>query len=111
VEAAAVELARACREAGRAPEEIRRRLWIFARPGLAVGRGLEEFRRWNPWFGSLSDADLAPALALGNPSECRERIAMLAAGLDLERRVVERPGLVANGAREALEALPAGEIR
>ena len=82
VEAAAAELARACRAERRDPAEIRRRLWIFARPEpLSRSEALAEFRRWNPWFRDLSDAELAPALAVGKPAECRERIASLAAEL------------------------------
>jgi Luciferase-like monooxygenase len=106
------ELARACRAERRDPAEIRRRLWIFARPEpLSRSEALAEFRRWNPWFRDLSDAELAPALAVGKPAECRERIASLAADLDLEMPVIDLSGLTADRAREALEALPAGDIR
>jgi hypothetical protein len=48
---------------------------------------------------------------VGKPAECRERIAALAAELDLEMPVLDLSGLDAQRAREALEALPAGEIR
>ena len=112
VEAAAAELARACRAAGRPPEAIRRRLWIFTRPEpLSPSDALAEFRRWNPWFRDLSDAEVAPALVVGKPAECRERIAALAAELDLEMPVLDLSGLPAPRVREALEALPAGDIR
>src|SRR5262245_51021502 len=85
VAAAAAELARRCRAEGRAPEAIRRRMWIFTRAEpLSPGDALAEFRRWNPWFGGLSDAEVAPALVVGKPAECRERLASLAAQLGLE---------------------------
>ena len=112
VAASAAELARACSAGGRDPAEIRRRLWIFARPEpLARNDALAEFRRWNPWFRDLSDDELAPALAVGKPAECRERIASFADGLGLEMPVIDLSGLEAGRARDALEALPAGDIR
>ena len=73
---------------------------------------LAEFRRWNPWFRDLSDAELAPALVVGKPAECRERIAVAGrASSALEMPVLDLSGLDADRAREALEALPAGDIR
>lgn len=72
---------------------------------------LAEFRRWNPWFSRLSDAELAPALVVGTPAECRERVAELGRQLALEMPVIDLCGLGAEAAREALEAFPAGEIR
>ena len=112
VEASAAELARACRALGRDPGSIRRRLWLFTRPEpLPPGAALAEFRRWNPWFRDLPDAELAPAIAVGKPSECRERIAMLADQLDLEMPILDLSGLEPARARDALDALPAGDIR
>lgn len=112
VAAAAAELARACGAVGRDPGSIRRRLWIFTRAEpLSPSAALAEFRRWNPWFGDLPDAEVAPALAVGKPAECRDRIAMLAAQLQLEMPVLDLSGLDPARAREALEALPAGGIR
>jgi alkanesulfonate monooxygenase SsuD/methylene tetrahydromethanopterin reductase-like flavin-dependent oxidoreductase (luciferase family) len=112
VAASAAHLARACRAAGRPPETIRRRLWIFTRTeALSGAQALTEFRRWNPWFRDLLDGELAPALVIGKPSECRERISQLAAQLGLEMPVVDLSGLDAHRAREVLEGLPAGEIR
>src|SRR5262249_1170652 len=99
-------------EVKRDPAEIRRRLWIFARPGAISRRqALAEFRRWNPWFRDLSDAELGPALAFGKPDECRERIASLAAALHLEMPGIDLSGRSADRAREALEVLPAGDLR
>jgi alkanesulfonate monooxygenase SsuD/methylene tetrahydromethanopterin reductase-like flavin-dependent oxidoreductase (luciferase family) len=108
----AAELARACDALGRDPGSIRRRLWIFTRAEpLSRSVALAEFRRWNPWFRDLPDAELAPAIAVGKPAECRERIATLAAELDLEMPVLDLSGLDPARAREALEVFPAGDIR
>jgi alkanesulfonate monooxygenase SsuD/methylene tetrahydromethanopterin reductase-like flavin-dependent oxidoreductase (luciferase family) len=112
VEAAAAALARACRAEGRAPESIGRRLWIFTRTEpLSAADALAEFRRWNPWFRAIPDAELVPALVVGKPAECRERIASLAEQLQLEMPVLDLSGLDAERARAVIEALPAGEIR
>lgn len=112
VAASAEQLARACDAEKRDPAQIQRRLWMFTRPEpLSRHDALAEFRRWNPWFQDLSDAEVAPALAVGKPAECRERIASLAADLELEMPVIDLSGLPADRAREALEALPAGELR
>ena len=115
VEASAADLVRACDTLGRDPGSIRRHLWIFTRAEpVSPANALAEFRRWNPWFGGVPDGELAPALVIGKPDECGERIAALAAQLDLEMPVVDLSGLDAARAREvleALEALPAGELR
>ena len=78
---------------------------------LSPAAALAEFRRWNPWFGDLPDAELGPALAVGKPAECRERIVALADRLGLEMPVLDLSGLDFASARETLEALPAGDIR
>jgi alkanesulfonate monooxygenase SsuD/methylene tetrahydromethanopterin reductase-like flavin-dependent oxidoreductase (luciferase family) len=101
----------ACRAQGRAPETIRRRLWIVTRPGLGERETLAAFRRWNPWFARIPDVELAGALPCGPPADCRARIGALANILALEMPVVDLAGLDATASRKALEALPAGEIR
>src|SRR5262249_45277803 len=112
VGASAAELARACKLERRPPEAIGRGLWIFTRAEpLSRPEAFAEFRRWNPWFRDIPDAELAPALVVGKPAECRARIAELAADLDLEMPVVDLSGLGAARARNTLESLPAGELR
>lgn len=106
-----VALEAACRAEGRAPETIRRRLWITTRPGRSERETLAEFRRWNPWFARIPDAELAGALPCGPAADCRARIRSIAASLALEMPVVDLSGLDAASSRAALEALPAGEIR
>lgn len=111
VAASAARLAEHCEALGRRADEIRRRMWIFTRPeGLSQRAALEEFRRWNPWFAEVGDAELAPALVVGEPAECRQQLADLGRRLGLEMPVVDLSGLDAPAARAALEALPAGEI-
>ena len=112
VAAAAELLAAACREAGRPPEAIRRRLWLFARPGVRdPAEALAAFRRWNPWFRAIPDSELADALLTGPPAACRARIAEITRDLGLEMPVLDLSGLGAGEARRVLEVLPAGEVR
>jgi len=112
VAASADALAAACRRIGRDPGTIRRRMWIFVRTGrLSTAEVLAEFRRWNPWFASLPDAEIAPNLAVGTPAECRERIEACVRAFDLEMPVLDLSGLDAEAARATLESLPAGKIR
>jgi alkanesulfonate monooxygenase SsuD/methylene tetrahydromethanopterin reductase-like flavin-dependent oxidoreductase (luciferase family) len=112
VEASAELLAAACRAADRPPDAISRRMWIFTRTQpLSGAAALAEFRRWNPWFDALSDAELAPALVVGSPAECGERLGEIARQLRLEMPVIDLGGLDAQAVLEVLEAIPAGKIR
>lgn len=105
VEAAARCLETACRARGRDPAEIGRSLWIFTRVGeLDAAAALAEYRRLNPWFGALTDAELAGALVRGAPDACRQQLAELAAKLHLELPVVDLSGANAVTARRSLEA-------
>ena len=114
VEASAAELAaRLPRGRARPPDAIRRRLWIFTRAEpLSAGRRARRVPALEPvvratsrtpssrprsWSGSR------PSAASGSPRWPRE--------LDLEMPVLDLSGLDAERAREALEALPAGELR
>jgi alkanesulfonate monooxygenase SsuD/methylene tetrahydromethanopterin reductase-like flavin-dependent oxidoreductase (luciferase family) len=101
----AAALEAACGELGRPAASIRRRMWIFTRAArMTHDDALAEFRRWNPWFASIPDAELAPALVVGTPAECREQIAHHGRTLDLEMPVIDLCGLDAAGARDAIEA-------
>jgi alkanesulfonate monooxygenase SsuD/methylene tetrahydromethanopterin reductase-like flavin-dependent oxidoreductase (luciferase family) len=111
VAAAAAELERACRDLGRPPDAIRRRLWMFARPGSPASAALAEFRRFNPWFAGFGDAEVEASLVAGGPAECRERIRELGRELALELPIVDLSGLEAESARESLESLPVGNLR
>jgi alkanesulfonate monooxygenase SsuD/methylene tetrahydromethanopterin reductase-like flavin-dependent oxidoreductase (luciferase family) len=107
---AAAALDAACARAGRDAAAIARRMLIFARvrPGADRSAALQEFRGFNPWFADLSDAEVAPALAVGDASECRARIEALAGPLRLELPILDLTGADAPTARRTLEAFPAG---
>ena len=112
VEASADALARACSALGRDPASIRRRMWMHTRLGrLSGAEALAGFRRWNPWYADLADAELEGALVVGSPAECRERVVAASRQLGLEMPVLDLSGLEAGAAREVLEALPAGDFR
>lgn len=106
-------LAAACRKLGRAPEEIRRSMWIFTRPQAAPGdaRLRDEFRRLNPWFHKVPDAQLDEAIAAGPPEACRERIGEIARRFRLDLPVADLSGLAHDAARCAVDALAACETR
>jgi len=105
IAASADTLEAACAEVGRPAASIRRRLWIFTRAArMTQADALAEFRRWNPWFAWIPDAELAPALVVGTPAECREQVAHHGRELGLEMPVLDLCGLDAAGARDAIEA-------
>ncbi|MFQ5418508.1 MAG: LLM class flavin-dependent oxidoreductase [Myxococcota bacterium] len=107
VRRAAEQLDKACHQRGRDPGEIRRSQWLFTRPDPHPGatQALREFRSWNPWFGGIPDAEIRPALVLGDAAHCRERLAELAGELSLDLPVIDLSGLAAGPAGAALEAL------
>jgi hypothetical protein len=86
---------------------------IFARArrdGGCAG-ALAEFRRLNPWFGDLSDAEVGPALAVGDAAECRAQVEALARPLALELPILDLTGADAAAAHDTLNAFPAGVLR
>jgi alkanesulfonate monooxygenase SsuD/methylene tetrahydromethanopterin reductase-like flavin-dependent oxidoreductase (luciferase family) len=100
-------LAAACRRNGRNPAEIRRSMWIFTRPH-GDSRKLEtrdEFRRLNPWFQNLSDAQLGEAIVTGSPESCGRRISEITECFQLELPVADLSGLPHDAARRAIDAL------
>jgi alkanesulfonate monooxygenase len=103
-------LAEACDALGREAAGIRRSQWIFTRvqqrPDPAGA--LEAFRRLNPWFARIPDAEVQPALVLGDGAACAARLRELAEQLSLDLAVVDLSGLDAESARRNLEAIPAG---
>jgi alkanesulfonate monooxygenase SsuD/methylene tetrahydromethanopterin reductase-like flavin-dependent oxidoreductase (luciferase family) len=100
----------ACRRVERNPADIARRMWIFTRVQEEPDRAaqLAEFRRLNPWFARLPDAELDAALVLGDAGQCAARLAALTRELDLELAVVDLSGMDAAAAMRTLEALPTG---
>ena len=97
----------ACRRHGRDPAEIARSMWIFTRPGADPRRDAfrAEYRRWNPWFGSVTDAEIPEAVVAGPASDARGRLADLARRFGLAHPVADVSGLDADAARHALDAL------
>jgi len=108
VEAAAAVVERACEGIGRDPSTIARSQWIFTRVG-DPGAVPAAYRRWNPWFRDIADAEIAAATAAGTAAQCRRRIAEIASDLALDLPVVDLSGLPAGPAREVLEACAPAE--
>jgi hypothetical protein len=100
-------LAEACRKAGRDPASIGRSMWIFVRPGedptgLAARAA---FRRWNPWFGDVPEAELAEAMVGGPVGSCRDRIGSIRRELGVDLPVLDLAGLDRAAAAAAMEQL------
>ena len=107
VDGATRQLDALCQAQGRDPAEIRRSMWVFTRPGEDPGdpRLHAEFRRLNPWFSGVAEADLTSALVAGPPAACRDRFAALADRLHLAHPVADLSGLGRDAAQRALDAL------
>jgi alkanesulfonate monooxygenase SsuD/methylene tetrahydromethanopterin reductase-like flavin-dependent oxidoreductase (luciferase family) len=105
-------LADACGQLGRDPGSIARHLWIFMRPQARrdPGAALAEFRRFNPWFADLPDAQLSGALLAGSGAECADQLRALCRDLRIDLPVLDLSGLGLREARRALEQIPAGGI-
>jgi len=103
VDAAAAVVERACERDGRDPATIARSQWIFTRLGDSDA-ARAEYRRWNPWFRDLPDAEVAAGIVAGTATQCRSRLAEIADELALDLPVVDLSGLPAGPAREVLEA-------
>jgi alkanesulfonate monooxygenase SsuD/methylene tetrahydromethanopterin reductase-like flavin-dependent oxidoreductase (luciferase family) len=104
---ASANLEHACRLRGRDPAEIERSMWIFTRvqrPGNRTGV-FDEYRRLNPWFGQLSDAQCAAATVVGSAEACRTRLTALADELKLGFPVIDLSGLDAAATRITLEGM------
>jgi alkanesulfonate monooxygenase SsuD/methylene tetrahydromethanopterin reductase-like flavin-dependent oxidoreductase (luciferase family) len=107
VEPAAALLEEACRARSRDPHEIARSMLIFTRveEDPAPGAALAAFRRLNPWFRWIPDAEIGPSLVVGSPERCRERLAALADALAIDHPVLDLAGLDAAATRRVLEGL------
>ena len=109
VERAAARLTQACEAIGRDPDQVGRSLLLFTRFGDDPSAQLGTFRRLNPWFQSISDDEIVPALIVGNAQHCRERIAELREAFRLTLPVLDLSGFKAESARHLLENLAPGE--
>lgn len=106
---AGADLEAACRRRDRDPAEISRSMWIFTRVDQAADAALGEFRRLNPWFRSIPDAEVTKALVVGGPERCREQLRALVGELRIDHPVVDLSGLGSEASRRALEALAPGK--
>lgn len=110
VREAEAALERACEAEGRDPKEIGRSMWIFARLGDRRDAKLrEEYRRLNPWFGDLAEAELDEAIAAGSPEALRERLGELQHAHRLELPVLDLSSLPRAASERILEACAPGE--
>lgn len=112
VQAAAAHLAVACARRGRDPAAIARSMWIFVRAGATGPDHPEvkaEFRRLNPWFSRIPDAELSEGLVAGPAGHCRRRLEEIRAELGISLPVVDLSGLPAARVEAQLEALAPGQ--
>jgi alkanesulfonate monooxygenase SsuD/methylene tetrahydromethanopterin reductase-like flavin-dependent oxidoreductase (luciferase family) len=95
VDDAARRLAAACRARGRDPAAIARSMWVFARPGEdpEAPATRAAFRRWNPWFSEVPDAELREAMLAGPVPECRTRLAWIRSRLGIDLPLLDLSGL------------------
>jgi alkanesulfonate monooxygenase SsuD/methylene tetrahydromethanopterin reductase-like flavin-dependent oxidoreductase (luciferase family) len=103
----AAHVAGAARALGASDARIARTCQLFARPGADPRDPslLAAYRRFNPWFGAIPDAELAPAILAGDASDCRRRLDALREELRLALPIVDLTGLASDAARHALDAL------
>jgi alkanesulfonate monooxygenase SsuD/methylene tetrahydromethanopterin reductase-like flavin-dependent oxidoreductase (luciferase family) len=109
VASAEAHLATACQEIGRDPASLERRMWIFTRvrePNPEVDRA--EFRRLNPWFAELDDAEVDAGSIVGSPEACTERLREVATSMHIDLPIIDLSGTDYATVRSAVEALPAG---
>ena len=104
---AARHLEAACRKRGRDPDEIARSMWIFTRiqPSEDPREALPAFRRLNPWFHWIPDAEVAESLVVGSGEACWAKLTMLARDLQLTLPIIDLSGLEAAESHRCLERL------
>jgi alkanesulfonate monooxygenase SsuD/methylene tetrahydromethanopterin reductase-like flavin-dependent oxidoreductase (luciferase family) len=92
---AAQQLTAACHANERDPAAIGRSMWLFTRAGADPDDSAVQaaFRRWNPWFSSISDAELREAIVAGPIPECRARIAAIRRELHIDLPILDLSGL------------------
>jgi alkanesulfonate monooxygenase SsuD/methylene tetrahydromethanopterin reductase-like flavin-dependent oxidoreductase (luciferase family) len=111
VSRAAERLAAACERQGRDPGEIARSMLLFTRLGSDGTAARDEYRRLNPWFGAIPDAEIVPQLLVGEPARIADRLRALACELRLELPILDLSGLPAAATRRLLDALgPANNL-
>jgi alkanesulfonate monooxygenase SsuD/methylene tetrahydromethanopterin reductase-like flavin-dependent oxidoreductase (luciferase family) len=103
----ASRVAPAAQALGASGGRIARTCQIFVRPGEDPRDPalLAAYRRFNPWFGGIPDAELAGAIVAGEPGDCRRRLDALRGELRLALPIADLTGLASDAARRALDAL------
>ncbi len=99
----------ACVAHGRDPASIERRMWIFTRvrePDPAVDRA--EFRRLNPWFAELSDAEVDAGSVVGSPEAVSQRLEEIADSMRIDLPIIDLSGTDFATVRSVVESIPAG---
>ena len=84
-------------------------VWVFARPGRSFEDAAAEYRRHCPWFSDLDEAEVRQALLWGEPERCRDRLAEMAADLDVDMPVLDLTGLDESASQQALEIFAPAE--
>ncbi len=107
VAAAAAALEAACARIGRDPARIERSMLVFTRLAQSSDPApfLAEFRRRNPWFGFVPDAEAVGGLVVGCPEHCLRRIASISRELAIARPTLDLSGVPSGEARSVLAAL------
>jgi hypothetical protein len=82
-------------------------MWIFTRTGQNsdLSAALASFRRLNPWFHWISDAEITASLVVGSGEECWAKIATFARDLQLSLPIIDLSGLEADESHRCLEQL------
>jgi len=110
IASAAEALEATCQARGRPADALARTCQIFARPGEdpADPALLAAYRRFNPWFAGIPDAELAGCVLAGDTGDCRRRLEALRRELGLALPTLDLTGLSRDAARRAIDALTPG---
>jgi alkanesulfonate monooxygenase SsuD/methylene tetrahydromethanopterin reductase-like flavin-dependent oxidoreductase (luciferase family) len=100
----------ACRRLGRDAGAVALACPVFARPGEDPRDPalLASYRRFDPWFAAVPDAELAGAILAGDPADCRRRLAELRHARGRAHPIGVHTGLASDAARRAIDALAPG---
>jgi hypothetical protein len=79
-------------------------MWILARPGEDPDAPATRaaFRRWNPWFSAVPDAELRDAMLAGPVAECRARLAWIRSRLAIDLPLLDLSGLDRDAAERVM---------